>query len=419
MPVTNDDEAFGPFHAGLLLYAGAGIFCDGYILSSIGPALVTLGPHFGLSPATTGLLGAITLFGVLIGALIFGEMADRYGRRILMIADLTVFVLACVAQLFVRDVWELIALRFVLGVAIGADYPISAALIAEFMPRRSRGGALAGLETIWFAGACAAYVAGSALMVLGGDSWKWILASPAVVAAIGLLIRTVAPESPRWLAATAQRVKRPGLAEIFAPAMRPKLAFVSWMWLLQVVPLFAIYTFVPTVLAALHLGTADSLAGGVAITLAFAAGSLFSLPLLERWGRRPLCIAGFAVATAAFAAIGFGNVPVTVAAFLAYALAMGAASGLEIVYPAELFPTYVRATATGFAAAVSRVGAFAGTFALPVVLARYGIGFIVGASVALSAAGLWLAIARAPETRGTSLDALEVTLPAHGEGASL
>jgi MFS transporter, putative metabolite transport protein len=144
----NDDEKFRPFHAGLLLYASAGIFCDGYILSSIGLALITLGPHFALSAGMTGLLGAITLFGVLAGALVFGEMADRYGRRILMIADLAVFVIACVAQIFVTNVWELIALRFVLGVAIGADYPISAALIAEFMPRRSRGAALAGLATI-------------------------------------------------------------------------------------------------------------------------------------------------------------------------------------------------------------------------------------------------------------------------------
>jgi MFS transporter, putative metabolite transport protein len=414
----NDDEPFRPFHAGLLLYAGAGIFCDGYILSSIGLALITLGPHFALSAGMTGLLGAITLFGVLGGALVFGEMADRYGRRILMIADLALFVIACIAQIFVTNVWELIALRFVLGVAIGADYPISAALIAEYMPRRSRGAALAGMETIWFAGACAAYIAGSAMLSLGSDSWKWILASPAIIAGLGLLIRTVAPESPRWLAATATRMKRPGLREIFTKDVRPKLGFVSWMWLLQVVPLFAIYTFAPTVLSALHIGTADSVAGSIAITAAFAAGSLLSLPLIERWGRRPLCITGFAVATVAFAAIAFGNVALTVAAFLAYALAMGAASGLEIVYPAELFPTFIRGTATGFAAAVSRVGAFVGTFALPVVLGRYGIAPIVAASVALSAAGLWLAVARAPETKGTSLDSLEVTPAAGGEAAA-
>jgi MFS transporter, putative metabolite transport protein len=370
----------------------------------VGLALITLQPHFALNPAMTGLLGAATLLGILVGAPVFGRLTDRYGRRVLMIADLAVFVLASLAQLAVTNVWQLIALRLVLGVAIGADYPIAGALIAEYAPKNLRGAAMNGMQVAWFFGAMMAYVAGYALLRTGPDSWRWILASPALIAAIGLLLRAGAPETPLWLAAhRGGEVARTTFATIFAPAYRGALVFVSVMWLLQVVPLFAIYTFAPTVLAALGLTDQASPTGSVAITAAFLIGSLLSLPLVERWGRRPLCIAGFAVAAAAFALLLRGNTAIVVAAFLVYAISIGAAAGLELTYPTELFPTAIRATATGFAAGVSRVGAFVGTFALPLALARYGITSVIYTALAISLLGLAIAVRWAPETKGTSL----------------
>jgi putative MFS transporter len=400
-PTSSSQRAF---YIRLLLYANAGVFCDGYILSSVGLALITLGPRFHLTPATTGLIGAATLFGILVGAPLFGHLADRHGRRLLMILDLAVFVVIAVLQIFVTSTWELIALRFLLGVAIGADYPIATAIVAEFMPPRSRGAALNALEATWFVGASAAYVAGYALLATGPDSWKWILASPAIFAATGLLLRAAVPETPMWLASRGTGdLQRVSFATMFDSQFRSALAFVSAMWLLQVVPLFAIYTFAPAVLSALGLNDASSPAGSVAITAAFAIGSFLSIWLIERWGRRALCIAGFAIAVVAFGLLLIGNPTVILFCFIAYAIGIGAASGLELVYPAELFPTPIRATATGFAAAVSRIGAFAGTFALPVLLARYGIAAIVIGAAVISAVGLIVALLWAPETTGMPL----------------
>jgi putative MFS transporter len=397
-------ETLGAFHLKLLLYANAGVFCDGYILSSVGLALITLGPHFAMNATTTGLVGAATLFGILLGAPLFGHLADRYGRRVLMILDLAVFVVLAVAQVFVANVWELVALRLLLGVAIGADYPIATAIVAEFVPAGVRGAALSALEATWFVGAAVAYVAGYALLATGPNSWKWILASPAIFAAGGLLLRASAPETPLWSATNASgELQRVSFATVFHSRFRGALSFVSAMWLLQVIPLFAIYTFAPTVLSALGLNDRSSPAGSVAITAAFAAGSFASMWLVERWGRRPLCIAGFAVAAGAFVLLLTGNTTIVLISFIAYAVGAGAASGLELVYPAELFPTSIRATATGVAAAVSRVGAFAGTFALPLLLARFGITTIVTSAAALSAAGLVISLLWAPETRGLPL----------------
>ena len=389
----------------ILLYANVGLFCDGYILSSIGIALVALQPRFALSPASTGLIAAATLFGILIGAPAFGYLTDRYGRKNLMIADLAVFVVACVAQIFVQNVWELVALRLVLGIAIGADYPIAAALIGESVPARMRGAAVNGMQVAWFLGAACAYVAGYALLHAGPDSWKWILASPAFFAAVGLLLRASAPETPMWLESRATRAhERTPFGAMFGPQYRGTLAFVSAMWLLQVVPLFAIYAFAPRVLSALGLNDQSSPLGSLAITLAFLAGSIVSLPLVERWGRRPLCVAGFAVAAAAFGLLLLADTAIVVACFVTYAIGIGAAAGLELTYPVDLFPTPIRASAAGFAAAVSRIGAFVGTFALPWGMARFGVSSIVIGSCALSVAGLVVALRWAPETKGTALE---------------
>ena len=390
-----------PFHYTIFVYTSAGVFCDGYILSSIGLALLTLTPRFQLDALTTGLIGAATLFGILVGAPLFGHLTDRHGRRILMIGDLCAFVVIAIAQIFVTTAWELIVLRFAIGIAIGADYPIATAILAEFMPANRRGAALSALEAVWFLGAAVAYVAGYALLRTGPDSWKWILASPAIFAAFGLLLRASAPESPMWLSARETgELQRVSFATIFHSRFRGPLAFVSTMWLLQVVPLFAIYTYAPAVLARLGLGDQGSPAGSVAITAAFAVGAFLAMPLVEWWGRRPVCITGFAVATLAFGLLPFAPSPVLVVTFLSYAVGMGAATVLELVYPAELFPTSIRATATGFAAAISRVGAFFGTFLLPIGMAQLSVKTVILGACALSLAGLAISLLWAPETKG-------------------
>lgn len=206
-----------------------------------------------------------------------------------------------------------------------------------------------------------------------------------------------------WLAARdAGELERVSFGTMFHSAFRAPLAFVSAMWLLQVVPLFAIYTYAPTVLARLGLSQQGP-AGSVAITAAFAAGAFAAMPLVERIGRRALCIVGFAVATLAFGVLPYASGTIVVLTFLFYAVGMGAATVLELVYPAELFPTSIRASATGFAAAVSRIGAFVGTFLLPLGLARLGTTTVIVGAAALSLLGLVISALWAPETRGKAI----------------
>jgi putative MFS transporter len=421
-----EDAPFGAFHRRLSIYANGGLFCDGYILSSFGLALVSLQKQIPLTPTVEGAIAAAPLAGIFLGGLVFGYVTDLVGRRFMFLADLLVFVIASLLLGVANSPAELIVLRLVLGIAIGADYAIAAALIGEFTPQKQRGAALASMQVAWFVGALAAFVVGAFLQQSGPEAWRFILASSAVPAALALLLRRSAPESPRWLVSKGRLDEaHQALHEALGPdashdglgAEAPTtlsrafqgryggmIAFVGAMWLLQVTPFFAIYTFEPQVLDALRLSNAASVISSVVITCFFLAGSILGMSLVERWGRRPLAILSFAASAAAFLTLARvqGALPIALA-FIFYALAMGPAFCLELVYPAELFPTEVRATAAGIVTAISRIGAAAGTFLLPIGLERYGATWVMLVSFGLSVVGTLLAWRWAPETRGMTL----------------
>lgn len=422
-----EEVPFGAFHGRLAVYANGGLFCDGYILSSFGLALVTLAHAMTISTQVEGLLAAAPLAGIFVGGIVFGYVTDLVGRRFMFLADLIAFIIASLLLGVAQTPVEIIILRFILGVAVGADYAIAAALIGEFTPQRSRGPALASMQVAWFVGALAAFIVGALLQGAGPDAWRWILASSAVPAALALLMRRTAPESPHWLLSKGRRAEAEAalhqalgpdasiddvqseeaptrIGRIFKGRYGGLVLFVGFMWMLQVTPFFAIYTFEPQVLAALRLSTAASVVGSVVITGFFLVGSVLGMWLVERWGRRPLAIASFAVSAGAFLALALvtGVAPIALF-FIVYALAMGPAFSLELLYPAEVFPTEVRATAAGVVAAISRIGAAAGTFLLPLGLLTFGATWVMWVSCALSVAGLIVAALWAPETKGMTL----------------
>jgi putative MFS transporter len=183
----------------ITMYAGGGEFCDGYILSIIGVALPLLTGAFHLSGTTAGILGSATLVGMFFGGLIFGYVTDHIGRQKVYLADIAAFIVLSALQFFATDPWQLTALRFLMGIAIGADFAIAATIASEFATQKSRGPLLVVLVTMWSLGAATAYVEGWAMLSLGDDAWRWMLASSAIPAALILLLRIGTPESPRWL----------------------------------------------------------------------------------------------------------------------------------------------------------------------------------------------------------------------------
>jgi putative MFS transporter len=426
-----DDQELSSFHWKIAAYSAGGPFCDGYILGIIAPALAVLTPQLGLSSLMVSLIGVSALVGIFFGGLILGYVTDLVGRQTMYVIDLSIFVVASVLQFFVGAGWQLLVLRFLLGLAVGADYPIATALLTEFTPRRHRGLLLSINIFFWWAGYAVAYFAGYLMLGLGEDGWRWMLASSAVPSAIVLALRLGTPESPRWLAskgrvdealAIVKRTfgenadlgdlppdpPRTSYANIFRGGYAKRTIFVSAFWMLQVTPLFAIYTFAPTVLETLNLHEGNLAYLGSALASLFAlAGIVPAMFLVGTIGRRPVLIWPFLITGVALLIMGIApNSPgwAILALYFVFSFFNAAMSLMYWIYPNELFPTEIRATAMGFATAMSRVGAAVGTFLLPFSLVALGIGPTMIVAAILCFAGFVLSWFMAPETKDLTLE---------------
>ncbi len=430
--VPIDDRPLTAFHKRLTVFSAGGPFLDGFALTIIGIALISMVPALDMSTVDVGLVGASALIGIFVGGVVFGYVTDRVGRKVMYIADLTMLVVVSIASAFATEVWQLVALRFLLGVAIGADYPIASSLLAEFIPSRYRGRLLGALFVVWAGGAAAAAGVGWALSTMGPDAWRWMLASPAVFGVVTLMLRAGTPESPRWLLSRgrteeAQRVCRKvwgndaDIAMIPAePAHTPftalfrgiylrRVVFVGVFFTAHVIPLFAVYTFGPDILREMGVGAHGShhvYVAELVISLLFLVGGVPGLLLVDRIGRKPLLLWTFAVMSAAFIAMAVvpgAPAQILFALLALYAVTSGACNFIEIIYPNELFPTSVRASATGTVVAISRVGSAVSTFVLPLVLSGTGLGGVMWLLAGVNVVGLLITLVLGEETRGRAL----------------
>lgn len=424
-----DSAPLGAFHRRLTLFSSGGPFLDGYILGIIGIALVQAGPALRMDTLWTSLIGASALVGVFLGGLVFGPVTDRIGRKLMYMIDLAAIVVLSILQFFVTEVWQLGLLRLLIGVAVGADYPIATALVAEFAPQNWRARLLGGLNAMWFVGATVAAFVGFALLSVE-DGWRWMLLSAAVPAVAIVIARTSIPESPRWLAARGRldearavlaRTLGPDAVledlpdEVPAGSLRAvvrggylrRVVFISVFWSATIITLFAIYAFGPQMLALFGLDSGnDAELGYGLINLFFFVGNVVALLMVDRMGRRPVLIGGFAISGLGLAYLALfphSSLLVVAVAFAVYAVFNGGPSILEWIYPNELFPTEIRASAVGLTTAISRIGAAVGTFATPWALVELGISATMWIAAAIAAIGAVTSWFMAPETTGRTL----------------
>lgn len=422
--VPLDDAPFKPIHALATACVLGGAAVDGYVLGIIGSGIALAKNELALTALSQGLIASSALIGVFIGGLIFGSLADRYGRRPVFTWNLIAFVVLSLLQLFTVGVWDLVALRLALGLAIGVEYAVGTAVLAEFSRKKGRGVLLGNFAVFWMVGFVAAFMVG---LLWSGDNWRLLLATSAVPAFIVFVLRSRLPESPMWLKARGRdneaeavvlkhygegyvvpqvklEQKNAKVSDLFTrQTWRPHL-YSGLFWFCQVGPFFAIFTFLTPVFNG--LGVTDAVTVEIWLNVVQLAGAVFGLYLLHKLTRRGFVNWTFALMFLTLLSLGlFGNAPLwlTVSLFAFYLFMAPAANNIQYVYPSEIFDTRVRGTGVGFSAAFSRISAAGATYLFPLLLAELGTSATLLLVSAFPLLGLILSILWAPETKEKTL----------------
>jgi putative MFS transporter len=420
------------FHWKLLIVSGIGWMFDAMDVLLIGFLVAPITREFALAPAQIGLVASSGFVGMFLGAAISGRLADRFGRRIIFQATLVLFSIGAVLSAIAPTFETLLLARVVAGLGLGGELPVVATLVSEFSPRAHRGRMIVLLESFWAYGTILAGLI--ALFVLPQFGWRGAFVVAALPALYVAYLRSALPESPRYLAergltaeadAVVRRVERAGgaplltlgtavapprsgrtsVAELWRPAYARRTLMLWILWFGVVFTYYGIFLYVPSLLAARGLSEVRSNEFFFLSTIAQIPGYFSAAWLVERWGRKPTLVTyliGTAVAALVFGSSDTGTVAFVSAALLSF-FNLGAWGVLYTLTP-ELYPTAVRATGAGVAAAVGRIGGIIGPFLTPVLVPTLGQSGVFAMFMIVLVATALVVWALAEETRGRSLE---------------
>ncbi|QDB78000.1 MFS transporter [Georgenia wutianyii] len=417
-------------HRRLLGGSGIGWALDAMDVGLISFVIAALGVEWGLSDGQRSWIVSAGFVGMAIGASVGGLLADRIGRRQVFALTLLVYGLATGASALATGLVALIVLRFVVGLGLGAELPVASTLVSEYAPKSIRGRVVVILEAFWAVGWIAAALIGY-FVVPGENGWRWAFVIGMVPAFYALYVRLHLPESVRFLerkgrveeaeaavrtyeeAAGIEPVPSPGVVEesapprwrtLWAPRFRRRTAALWVVWFGVNFAYYGAFIWLPSLLVAQGFSLVKSFEYTLIITLAQLPGYALAAFLIEKWGRRAT-LAAF-LAGSAVAALLFGQattVPAIIAAGMALsAFNLGAWGALYAVSP-EVYPTALRGTGSGSAAAFGRLASIIAPLAVPWLVGRGG------SSVAFLAFGIAFVVAMVgalflPELKGAALE---------------
>jgi MFS family permease len=452
-----DKAPMSRLHRRFWLLAGLGILLDGFDFFIIGVANPLIAQDFGVSDVEKGLVSAAAIVGAIFGAGFLGRLGDKLGRRRIFKYDLWLFVVFSLLCIVAWDVWSLVAFRFMLGVAIGLDYPIAASYLAEVLPSRDRGRWLVSAFSLQAVGIVLGAGVGVVVLELlpEVDSWRWMLGFGVIPALIIIWLRRTVPESPRWLARNGQPEEAVEIAsrlagqpvrvtpadserteevqeglkallapELFSRRLIRRTILTAVPWFLMDIATYGVGIFTPTLLAAMALAGPDasfmaddiaSTKGTAALDVFLVIGFIGAILLVERVGRIPLQLVGFAVMAVALCMLGVAeglpggddNLALVLIGFALFNTFMNLGpNATTFALPAEVFPADVRATGHGFAAASAKAGAALGVFFFPLLIEDVGTSALLFMIAGLCLVAFAVTAVFRIEPRGRSLDEL-------------
>lgn len=443
--------------------ATAGKFFEGMVVFMTGVALPLMALEFSLSAAQKGLIGAASLFGILIGATALGGLADRYGRKQMFIVEMILFTIFLVGVSLSPNFTLLIVCLFGMGVALGCDYPTAHLVISESIPSHCRGRLVLSAFGFQAVGALAGTIVG--LLILraheDADSWRLMYAVAIFPAAAVTIGRFFITQSSHWLVSQGriaeaeveiqkllqrkpaypkqvilkdphngkppEKEKQSGYLKLFTKKKNRRATILASVpWFLQDLGTYGIGIFTPIILATaigvtnedhrnlaevVH-GTLDAARGAALIDILLIVGILAAIFFVDRVGRIQLQVIGFiGCAVGLFLAAlsqwfdGAAKMYLIFAGFMIFNFMtnMGP-NAMTYLLAGEVFPTKVRGIGAGFAASFGKIGAVTTAFLFPILLKDIGTSTLLFGLVVTSLIGAVITWRFGIETKGVNLE---------------
>lgn len=357
------------------IFAGMASYLDAAILISTGIALVLYRPVLGFTTVEFGLLSAFLTFSFAAGTLVGGRLGDRFGRRRVYTVTLIGLLVASVVLATATSVVTLFPAVILAGFAVGADLPVSLALIGEEAPEGQKGKFVAFSAILWLVGISASNGLSAIVGGMGDLGGRIMFGHVAVVSLIVLIFRTSSPESPEWQAARktsasavadGSRADLASLRRLIRPPyiialISTALFYSAWVVASNMLGQFS--TFLFTQLGGVNVQT-TGLIKLVNIPIGIICGLLFMRAVDSR-RRYNWFVIGSIVQIVAFGTPLVFGAQLWTLLVMSYGFSFGAAFAGEAIYKVwsqEFYPTLLRTTAQGSTMAVARV--VAGTVAI-------------------------------------------------------
>lgn len=424
----------GSFQRRLLVIFGLVWAADAMQVLAIGFTAPSIAASFGITVPQALQTGTVFFTGMLIGAFVFGRLADRFGRRNVLIATVLIDALFGVASAYAPGFEWLLVLRFLTGLGVGGTLPVDYAMMAEFLPAERRGRWLVIMEGFWAVGTVVLALGAYLIQNAGVEApWRAIFIMTGVPALIGLAVRIWIPESPLYLAKRNRTVEarrvlehvarvngkngRP-IPEIAAPTHQPRASLASLLsgplkrrtplilgvWLFVSASYYGVFVWLPIQLAGQGFGFMKGLAFLIAVALAQIPGYALAAYGVEKWGRRPTLIGFLILSAVGCLAYGLVSTAALVgAATLLMSFALLGTWGALYAFTPEIYPTQLRATGMGSAGAMARLGGLlAPSVMAPIMAASFVTALVLFSGLLVLAAIFTLMID--VETRNKPLD---------------
>ncbi|HLV76603.1 MAG TPA: aromatic acid/H+ symport family MFS transporter [Marinobacter sp.] len=382
-----DNATFTGFHWQVLFWCTLIIIFDGYDLVIYGVVLPLLMEQWNLSPQVAGLMGSSALFGMMFGAMGFGMLSDRLGRKKTILICVVLFSLTTVINGMATNPWQFGVLRFIAGLGIGGVMPNVVSLMSEYSPRRSRSTLVALMFSGYAVGGMMS--AGLGIWIVPNFGWEIMFYLAAVPLVILPLMLRYLPESVAFLMTRKREAEARDILRKVAPALdiretdtltvpptpenkapvlelfRDGRAFSTMMfWVAFFCCLLLVYalgSWLPKLMSMAGYELSSSLMFLMVLNIGAIFGAVGGGWLADRWSLRSVLSSFFVLAAGSLVLLGFEN-PI----WFLYAL-VGVAGATTIgsqillyAYVAQYYPTSIRSTGLGWASGIGRNGAIVG-----------------------------------------------------------